>query len=225
MRTLAVIPARAGSKGIPGKNKRLFCGKPLVAWAIEVGKRTCDRVLVSSDDPEVLHIAGEYWAEITERPAELARDDTPMLDVLVHALACEAQPVDVVVLLQPTSPLRTDAHVKQALWVLKLRPRVDSVVSVVEIPPHQSPDFAMLIAHDEKILRPFIPGILPTRRQDCRPAYYRDGTVYAVRASLIRRHELYGRAAPLLIPTSESCTIDTEEDWAKAEEAWRKCHA
>lgn len=224
MRTLAVIPARAGSKGIPGKNTRRFAGKPLVSWAIEVGKRTCDRVVVTSDDSEVLAIAEAHKVNALERPKELAQDETPMLDVLTHVLACEPDPTDCLVLLQPTSPLRQEKHVREARWALTLKPHADSVVSVVEIPPHMSPDWAMALELGTGYLRPVMDGRYPTRRQDCRAAYYRDGTVYAIRTGTLRRGELYGRSLPLLIPASESCTIDTEEDWARAEQMWRDTH-
>lgn len=220
MRTLAVVPARAGSKSVPGKNKRDFCGKPLVSWAIECGMKTCDRTLVTSDDPDILRIAECYGVEALARPPELAEDTTPMQDVLQHVLASETYPPDVVVLLQPTQPLRTATQVQAAIWVLKLNADVDSVVSVCEIPAHMSPDFACKV--EEDLLSLFFPNI--TRRQDCRVAYYRDGTVYAMRSSLLRQGKMYGRCRPLLILARESCTIDDESDWTRAEEMWRKQH-
>ena len=221
MKTLAIVPARAGSVGLPGKNYRDFMGKPLAAWAIEVGKAVCAKVCVTSDDPKVLEVAEGYGVQALNRPKELAQDTTPMVDVLKHALACQAEPFDAVVLLQPTQPLRTPDHVRQAIWVLTLKKDVDSVVSVVEIPAHMSPDYACKVEND--LVSLVLPGAL-TRRQDCRQAYYRDGTVYAMRSALLKRGKMYGRAAPLLIKASESCTIDTAEDWKRAEEMWRSQH-
>jgi len=218
MRTLAVVPARAGSKGIPGKNKRLFAGKPLVQWAIEVGKRTCTRTVVTTDDPDVLEMAQDCGAETIDRPGHLATDDTPMLDVLKHALACQTELPDAVVLLQPTQPLRTDMHVRSALRELAQCKDADSVISVVEIPAHFSPDWAMRI--EGGLLQPVV-GV-PARRQDCRTGYYRDGTVYAYRTELLARGEMYGKAVPLVIRADESCTIDDEADWARAEQMWRQ---
>jgi len=213
MKTLAIIPARAGSKGVPGKNKRMFCGKPLVAWAIEVGKRTCTRVCVTSDDPEVLEIAKGLGVQALLRPAELAKDDTPMLPVLQHALAKQWRHFDPVVLLQPTSPLRTDGQVKSALMMLAAGS--DSVASVVPIPAHMAPDYAVRL----------VGGLLTvpkvTRRQDCAQAYYLDGTVYAMRTSILKQGDLYGLCLPLVLSESESCTIDTEADWDRAEQLWR----
>lgn len=220
MRTLAVIPARAGSKGVPGKNKRNFLGKPLAAWAIECGQRTCDRVTVTTDDPDILELAERYGVNALPRPSDLAQDDTPMLDVLRHVLAMEEpKRPDAIVLLQPTQPLRRDEQVERALAVLTQRKGVDSVVSVVQIPAHLSPDYAVSIEGD--LLRLNTPT---TRRQDCRPAYYRDGTVYAIRAGILARGAMYGRAVPLVIPAEDSCSIDTEADWKTAERMWRRQH-
>jgi CMP-N,N'-diacetyllegionaminic acid synthase len=222
MKTLAVIPARMGSKGIPGKNSRDFCGKALVSWAIECGIRTCNRVCVTSDDQAILDMARQYGVEAIDRPSHLAQDDTPMLPVLQHALARqtahEVEPTDAVVLLQPTAPLRKDEQVNQALLLLVWGPAPlpDSVVSVAPIPAHYSPDYACFM--DNGLL--LVPKT--DRRQDCRPAFYRDGTVYAIRADAIIRGDLYGRCVPLLLGIDESCNIDDEADWLRAEQMWRE---
>jgi CMP-N-acetylneuraminic acid synthetase len=216
MRTLGVVPARAGSKSIRGKNARDFMGKPLVTWAIECAIRTCDKVCVTSDDPYILGLAREYGVEAIERPDGLAQDRTPMLPVIRHALDMHGAPCDVVVLLQPTAPLRTDAQVKQALLLLQHGDEPpDSVVSVVQIPAHYSPDFACWLSEGKLI----VPA--HTRRQDCRPRFSRDGTVYAIRRSLIMDGDLYGRCTPLLLSVDETCNIDEESDWARAEQMWR----
>lgn len=222
MKVLGVVPARAGSKGVPGKNRREFHGKPLAAWAIECAKRTCPRVVVTSDDPIVLGLAEQYGVRAHARPDELAEDSTPMLDVLRDVLAHE-EPYfpDVVVLLQPTQPLRTDAHVKLAQCWLSQRASVDSVVSVVPIPPHCSPDYAVTVDPKVGLLRI---NSTATSRQSCRAAYYRDGTVYAMRTDLVLRGSLYGRCLPLVIAPEDSCTIDTEDDWRRAETMWSERH-
>lgn len=216
MKTLGIVPARAGSKGIPNKNRREFMGKPLVTWAIECGIRTCARVAVTSDDPYILGLAREYGVEAIERPAELAGDRMPMLPVIQHAIAVHGEPFDVVVLLQPTAPLRTDAQINQALLLLEHgEDPPDSVVSVVQIPAHYSPDFACWLQNGHLI----VPHI--TQRQDCRPRFSRDGTVYAIRRSLIMDGDLYGRCTPLLLSVDETCNIDDESDWVRAEQMWR----
>ena len=223
MKTLAVIPARQGSRGLPGKNKRDFYGKPLVQWALECGKRTCDRVCVTTDDPDIKRLGEALDVEVIDRPDDLAADDTPMLDVLRHVLAWmePRRTPDVVVLLQPTQPLRTDVHVQLALSLLASRD-VDSVVSVVPIPAHMAPDFAWWITG--RLLQS-VTCHQVTRRQDCRPAYYRDGTVYAIKSEILTRGMMYGRALPLVLSAAESATIDDESDWARAEQIWRRHHA
>jgi len=210
-RTLALIPARAGSKGLPGKNVRDFCGKPLWVWAAEIGLQTCDKTCVSTD-LSVLNakLNGVYFIR---RPSELAQDDTPMYAVAQHAiLELDHLRPDILVILQPTSPLRAVEHVQEALRLLETR-QADSVVSVVKIPSHHCPDYAGIIKPDDRIVFPYT-----TRRQDVRPAYYRDGTVYATRTEFIREGNLYGhKCIPMILSEWESATIDTEEDFKRAE--------
>jgi CMP-N-acetylneuraminic acid synthetase len=213
--TLALVPARGGSRGIPGKNTRDFAGKPLLAWAIETGRAVCDRTFVSTDDPGIGMVAATYMSGVLLRPHALATDEAPMLPVLQHALR-ELEPwqPDVVVLLQPTAPLRTAKHVQAALQMLE-ETGASTVVSVVEIPAHYSPDYAMHLVGG-RWLEPWRRAV--ARRQDARTAYSRDGTVYAIRRWVIEDGSLYGPdARPLVIPRSESANLDTEEDWVRAE--------
>jgi CMP-N-acetylneuraminic acid synthetase len=128
---------------------------------------------------------------------------------------------DAVVLLQPTQPLRRPEHVHAALRLLE-ETGADSVASVVRIPPHYSPDYAMTVK--EGRLMPFLAGRERTRRQDTRPAYSRDGTVYVMRREVILGGSLYGNCQPLLIPHSESVNLDTEDDWQRAEEMKERSH-
>ena len=124
---------------------------------------------------------------------------------------------EIILLLQPTSPLRQPAHLRDAVTRLR-ESGADSVVSVVEVPRHLSPDYVMRVVGDE--LKPFLPeGERTTRRQDARAAYVRDGTVYAFwRDTLMRHDSIYGsRCLPLIIPAEESVTIDVPADWAAAE--------
>lgn len=226
--TVAIVPARRGSRGVVNKNFRPFAGTrdSLTDLAQYIGWATCERTFVSTD-----YIANEGPTDREiPRPQELARDDTPMLEVVQHAVKWlgkeRAVVPDVVVLLQPTSPLRKPEHVREALRLLE-ETGADSVVSVVEIPAHYSPDFACKI--DGYRLRHFLDeryehgGLVVdlgqyTRRQDCRKAYSRDGTVYVTRREVIEAGSLYGdKCVPLIIPPHESANIDTEEDWQRAE--------
>lgn len=220
---LAVVPARAGSKGVPGKNELPLAGKPLVARVADAVRDSgvVDRCILSTDSERIAELGREAGLEVPFlRPAELARDDTPMQPVIEHAvLALERDGfrADVVLVLQPTAPLRTGAQLAQAVQMLEST-GADSVVSVVEIPRHLSPQYAMRITGER--LEPFLPeGAAITRRQDVEPAYSRDGTVYAVRRDVVvERHDLYGDdCRPLVLPAGASVNIDTPEDWAAAE--------
>lgn len=212
----ALIPARGGSKGIVGKNARPFCGKPLLSWAVEVGLEVCNDTYVSTDDEHLADLARESGALVIQRPGILAMDWTPMLEVVQHASSMMDRAADVIVLLQPTQPLREAKHVLQACRMLD-DTGADSVVSVVQVPGHYAPEYVMRL--EEGRLHPFVNRRHPpTRRQDCLPAYSRDGTVYAIRRSVIDGGSLYGdHCRALVVPSSESANIDTEQDWRWAE--------
>lgn len=222
---LAVVPARGGSKGVPDKNLRPLAGRTLLQYTADAarGSGVIDRMVLSTDSEAIAAAGRKAGFEVPfMRPAELARDDSPMLPVLQHAigeLERGGWRPQYVVLLQPTSPLRRAAHVRAAVDLLR-ESGADSVVTVIEVPKHLSPDYVMRI--DQGVLRPFLPeGERVTRRQDVRPAYSRDGTVYAFRRDTLERFSsIYGeRCVPLLIDARESLSIDTPEDWAAAERA------
>lgn len=223
MSVLGIVPARSGSKGVPGKNIRPIAGRPLLEYTARAAgeSRVIDRLVLSTDSEEIADAGRRAGLEVPFlRPAALAGDDTPMLPVLRHAidtLAAGGWEPEIVVLLQPTSPLRRPEHIRDA--VARLRETgADSVVTVVEVPRHLSPDYVMRI--DEGVLRPFLPeGARITRRQDARPAYSREGTVYAFRrATLDRFGNIYGDdCRPLIIDPAESLSIDSPADWDAAE--------
>jgi CMP-N,N'-diacetyllegionaminic acid synthase len=222
-RVLGIVPARAGSKGVPGKNIRPLAGRPLLEYAAQVAAAAgvFDRVILSTDSPEIADVGRIAGLEVPFlRPAALAQDDTPMLPVLQHALsalAADGWVPDIIVLLQPTSPLRRADHIRGAVTLLQ-ETGADSVVSVVELPRHLSPDYVMRI--ENGALRPFLPdGLRVTRRQDARAAFVRDGTVYAFRRDTLERFgDIYGNdCRPLLLPAVDSLTIDSWDDWQAAE--------
>jgi CMP-N-acetylneuraminic acid synthetase len=222
-RVLGLVPARGGSKGVPGKNVRLLAGRPLVEHAARAAFESgvLDRVVLSTDSVEIAEAGRRAGLEVPFlRPASLAGDETPMLEVVRHAvehLTGAGWAPEIIALLQPTSPLRRPAHVREAIALLRAT-GADSVVSVVEVPRHLSPDYLMRI--EAGVLRPFLPeGAGVARRQDARPAYARDGTVYACwRATLERFGSLYGDdCRPLVLSPAESLSIDSPDDWAAAE--------
>lgn len=220
---LALVPARGGSKGIPDKNIRQLAGRTLLEYAAQAASASAvvDRVVLSTDSERVAEEGRRAGLEVPFiRPAELAQDDTPMLPVIDHAVEFLAQhgwDAEIVVLLQPTSPLRTPSHIRAAVQELR-ESKADSVVTVVELPRHLSPDYVMRI--DDGRLVPFLPeGARISRRQDARPAFVRDGTVYAFWTRTLREmRSIYGQnCRPLVVPARESITIDTQDDWEDAE--------
>lgn len=210
---------------MPGKNTRLLAGRPLLEYTARAAHDSgvLDRVVLSTDSADIAECGRRAGLEVPfMRPHELAQDDSPMLPVIEHALD-ELQRAgwepEIVVLLQPTSPLRTPQHIRSAIELLD-RSGADSVVTVVAVPLHLSPDYVMRI--EDGRLRPFLPeGSRVVRRQDARPAYSRDGTVYACRTASLRRFgTMYGEdCRPLVIDAAESLSIDTAADWAVAERA------
>jgi len=222
-RVLALVPARGGSKGIPGKNVRPLAGHSLLYYAAQAAAASgvVDRMILSTDSTEIAAEGRRAGLEVPfVRPAVLAQDDTPMLPVIEHAvseLSATGWEPEIVVLLQPTSPLRTGAHVREAVQMLR-ETGADSVVTVVEVPRHLSPDYVMKI--DAGRLVPFLSeGARITRRQDTRPAFVRDGTAYVFWTRTLRAtRSIYGdHCHPLVVAPHESITIDTPDDWDAAE--------
>ncbi len=220
---LAIVPARGGSKGVPGKNVRPLAGRSLLDYVAQAARESgvIDRIVLSTDAEDVAEAGRAAGLDVPfMRPAALAADDTPMLPVLQHAIDRVSEGgwvPDIVVLLQPTSPLRRPEHIRHALDLLRSS-GADSVVTVVEVPKHLSPDYVMRI--EAGALKPFLPeGARVARRQDVRPAYSRDGTVYAFRRTTLERFaSIYGEdCRPIVIDAAESLSIDTPADWAAAE--------
>ena len=201
---------------------RPLAGHTLLEYTARAARESgvLDRVILSTDALEIAEAGRRAGLEVPfMRPASLAADDTPMVPVIEHAVAEIARhgwSPDIIVLLQPTSPLRRADHIRDAVTLLR-ESKADAVVSVVEVPRHLSPDYVMRI--DEGRLQPFLPdGARVTRRQDARPAYSRDGTVYAFRrATLEKFGGIYGEdCRPLLIDARQSLSIDTQDDWDDA---------
>ena len=220
---LGLVPARGGSKGVPRKNIRLLAGRPLLEYTARaaIESEVLDRVVLSTDSEEIAGIGRRVGLDVPfMRPAALAEDDTPMIAVVRHAIDAldeRGWRADIVVLLQPTSPLRRPEHVRAAVRLLR-DTNADAVVTVVEMPRHLSPDYVMRI--EDGRLKPFLSeGAAITRRQDARPAYWRDGTVYVCwRRTIERFNSLYGDdCRPLLIDAADALSIDSAADWDAAD--------
>jgi CMP-N-acetylneuraminic acid synthetase len=220
---LAIVPARSGSKGVPGKNTRALAGQSLLERTARVAQASgvIDRIVLTTDSEEIAGLGKQVGLEVPfMRPLSLAQDDTPMLPVVRHAVGEVMRAgwvPELIVLLQPTSPLRTPQHIRDAVTLLR-ESGADSVVSVIELARHLSPDYVMRI--DGGVLKPFLAeGADVFRRQDARPAYSRDGTVYAFRRQTLDRFgTIYGdNCRPLLIEHQDSLSIDSPADWEAAE--------
>jgi len=204
MDVLGLIPARGGSKEVPRKNLAPVGGKPLLAWTVEAARAASEltRVVVSTDDEE---IAAEAGVEVLRRPAELADDDTPMLDVVRHAVS-ELGP-EVVVLLQPTSPLRRAEHVDAAVRLL-LESGADAVVSVVAIPHRYSPEALMDVVDGRVVAR----GSARTRQEKAL-AYARNGpAVLALRSERLGDDLYGGDCRPYVMDARDSLDVDDSFD-------------
>jgi CMP-N-acetylneuraminic acid synthetase len=213
MDVLGLIPARGGSKGIARKNLAPLAGKQLLGWTIEaaLGARELSRVVVSTDDDEIAASA-EAAAGITvlRRPQELAADDTPMLDVVTHAVS-ELHP-EVVVLLQPTSPLRRAEHIDACVRLL-LESGADAVVSVVEVPHRYRPDSLMDLV-DSRV----VPRSSARTRQEKTVVYARNGpAVLARRADRIGDDLYGGDVRPFVMNAHDSLDVDNPADLVLAE--------
>lgn len=226
---LGVIPARGGSKSIPRKNIKPFCGKPLIAWKIEAARASgvFERIVVSTDDKEIAEIARQYGAEVPfTRPAEFAEDATPTLSVLQHALTWlrdkENYQPDAVVLLEPTTPAVQPFHIREMIEIL-VKTGADSVVSVVEVPTAYNPHWQFTMAEDARLslfAGTSIKKII-RRRQDLPKTYHRNSALYVFKPGLIFADEpsFYGEDVRGYVMDREySSDIDTLEDWAEAEE-------
>jgi CMP-N,N'-diacetyllegionaminic acid synthase len=216
MRTVAIVPARGGSKGLARKNLRLIAGMSLVEHAVRQGidARLVAEVVVSTDDAEIRDVACRAGARVVDRPAALAADDAPTLPVLQHVLQCSAGPApDIVVTLQPTSPLRTSADIDGAIALLT--PDVDSVVSVC-VAEH-SP-FKMYSLVGDQLNPLFQNDARGIPRQRIGVAYRENGAVYVSRASILLKGSLYGNCVrPFIMDEASSVDIDTEADLVVAE--------
>jgi CMP-N-acetylneuraminic acid synthetase len=224
MKTLGIIPARGGSKGVPRKNIRLIAGKPLIAYTIEAakGSRLLRRLITSTDDIETAEIAKSLGSEVLMRPTELAADDTPMFAVIQHVLETIGKSdayYEHVVILQPTAPFRTSRHIDEAITLLE-NTKADSVVSVSPVPGHYNPYWQFIVQDGE--LRLFIGKPLSqiiTRRQELPKTYTRNGAIYAFRTALVfAQRNIYGdRCIPYIMSVKDSVNIDSVEDFWLAE--------
>jgi CMP-N,N'-diacetyllegionaminic acid synthase len=223
---LGVIPARGGSKGIPRKNLVDLAGKPLIAYTIEASlrSRSVNRLVVSTEDDEIARVSAQYGAAVPfKRPPELSTDHTHSLPVVQHALttmeALDECVYDVVVLLQPTTPMRNTADIDSGIDLL-IGSGADSVVSVVDVGANH-PYRMKRIQDDGRLVNFVEQGFEDMRpRQDLPAVYIRSGDLYIVRRNVIMEiGTLVGpHCRALVIPEERAVNIDTRFDLERAKE-------
>lgn len=218
MKFLLLIPARGGSKGIPGKNIKSLAGKPLIGYTIEAAKEVAaiEDICVSTDSEEIISAVKSFGLSVPfRRPHELATDEATSEAVILHALGFyKEQNYDAVVLLQPTSPLRTARHIREA--IAAYRPDVDMVVSVKET--KSNPYYVLVEEDNDGFLRKSKEGSFK-RRQDCPKVYEYNGAIYVINIPRLLQSGISGLSHKIkyLMDQYDSVDIDDELDWMIAE--------
>jgi len=215
---LAIIPARGGSKRLPRKNILDLNGKPLIAWTIEAGFKSkyIDKVVVTSDDEEILDISKDYGAEIIRRPDELASDTATTFDAIKHAID-NLEKYDYIVLLQPTSPLRNEKHIDEAIELLESR-NADAIVSVCEM--DHSPLWSNTLPEDGSMNSFLRDDVLNKRSQDLEKNYRLNGAIYICETNKLLENKgffLKNNIFAYKMDGKSSIDIDEEIDFKIAE--------
>lgn len=221
MNILVIIPARGGSKGIPGKNIKLLGGKPLIYYAIDVARAIVDdtHICVSTDDDQIIRVVEQYGLSVPFiRPTELATDTAGSYGVLLHALSfyeSKGEHFDAVVLLQVTSPFRTVNHVREALNLYNKD--LDMVVSVKET--DSNPYYLCFEEDTEGMLHISKGDGHYTRRQDCPPVYEYNGAIYVINPERMKAMPLnkFKKRVKYVMDREHSVDLDTMMDWMIAE--------
>ena len=236
MNTLAIIPARGGSKGVPQKNIKLFCGEPLIAWSIKETEKSkyISRTIVSTDDPKIAEVAKSFGAEIPfMRPDEISGDLATDYEFILHALDFlkenELYEPDIIVRLPPTSPLRKAEHIDRGIQKLLDTPQADAVRPIYEVSKH--PFKFWKISDNEQFLEPFLPKSItrfdePSNlpRQLFPPVYSHTGSVDVIWTKTIRlKKSVSGEnIAYFIMDEEDSVNIDTLLDFFVAEQLMKR---
>ncbi|WP_144605194.1 acylneuraminate cytidylyltransferase family protein [Algoriphagus algorifonticola] len=224
MKILGLIPARGGSKGIPGKNIKALGGKPLLAYTYDSAKQSklLSKVILSSDDSDIIAVANQIGLEVPfTRPENLANDQSPTLPVIAHALRFfeeKGEKFDAVCLLQTTYPFRRKGLIDDAIKEF-IRTDAEALVSVLPVPHEFNPHWVfepglngfLEIATGEKQIIP--------RRQDLPTSFFRDGAIYITKSEVIlsKNSILSEKLAYIVGDESRYVNLDTFDDWKKAE--------
>lgn len=216
-KVLAIIPARGGSKGLKRKNIKDLCGKPLIAWTIEMAKKSkyIDYLMMSTEDDEIIKVANNWGCDVPfVRPEVLAQDSTSTIDVILYVIN-KLPKFDYVVLLQPTSPLRNcndiDACIEKCV-----EKKAKSCVSVTET--NKSP-YWMYHLNKNRTIKPIIENdVIVTRRQELPKTYVLNGAVYVAESKWLCENKTFltNETVAYVMPQERSVDIDTKLDFAYA---------
>lgn len=219
MKRIALIPARAGSKRIPGKNTRAFCGRPIVEYSLEAAllSDSCDVVVVSTDDERVAEIAHDFGVLVIRRPSELADDMTPLIDVMTHTLECVE--ADALCLILATAPFVTPELVDEVFTKL-MKSGDDGAMTIASFP---APIQRAFLQKPDGTVQMMWPDQMLTRSQDLPEAMYDAGQLYwyQVPALLTQKKGFLDRMTAVRVPRHRVQDIDTEEDWMFAEAMYK----
>ena len=217
---LGIIPARGGSKGIPRKNIKLLAGKPLIHYTITEAKKSkyLSYMVVSTEDVEITNLVEKYGVDVVKRPDELSADDTPTAHVVQHVIKFlqekENQNFNIIVILQPTSPLRLVSDIDGAIEMF-IKKKCDSVVTVSELqhPPH------WMYTIERDVLVPIIKEKNILRRQDAPKIFQLNGAVFVTSKEYLFKNNLIfsGEIGPYIMPIERSVDIDSPLDLKLAE--------
>jgi CMP-N,N'-diacetyllegionaminic acid synthase len=216
---LAIVPARGGSKRLPQKNKLFLAGKPLLLWTLDAAKqsRYIDRIIVSSDDDQIIDHATKEGVGVIKRPKKYSSDTASSYDVVSHALKKSEEKYDYIILLQPTSPLRTGADIDNAILLLEMK-NADAVISVTE--SDHSPLWQNTLPENGDMSQFLRQEVLNIRSQDL-PTYYRlNGAVYICRRTRLLEEKTFflkDNIYSFIMPQHHSIDIDAKYDFMMAE--------
>ncbi len=225
MRVLGIIPARGGSKGVPGKNIKLLGGKPLLYYTAQpaLDSKMLTKVMLTTDSEDIAEVGRKLGVDVPFlRPAELAKDDTPTLPVIQHVVNFykeQGEEFDAICLLQPTNPLRLSSDI-DACVELMIRENFDSVVAMIPVPHEYNPSCVYFMDATGKMRLSTGDAEPITRRQLFPPAFAREGSIYLTKTNCImENNSIYGKnIGGYVINTPIQLNIDTLADWEKAEE-------
>lgn len=220
---LAIIPARGGSKGLPGKNIRPLLGIPLIAWSIEHAQKSelIDEIFISTDSQEIADVAEQYGVKVPElRPAELAADTAPssaFIEYTINKYNKEGNLFDYFILLEPTSPLREAEDVDKSIKMLIDQPEFDSIVGVCKA-EDVHPAFMVKLGENKQLI-PYETEMKALRRQELPDVFYFEGTVYVSKcnAFLEKKAFYHDSTLPYIVPKWKAPEVDDIIDFVTIE--------